>query len=144
MTSKIIQWKFLVALVAVPVLSPLGVLSPLAAQNLSPIAANDNRTVAGDQNGGVRKLQLEIRKGVWHPESDSGEAMAVYAFGEVGKTLQIPGPAIRVPQGTTLDISLHSALGVPATVHGLHQRPGKDADVITLAAGETQHIRFVA
>lgn len=133
-----IQRALLVALIGVLA------LPPLAAQDLTPIVANDNRAVAGDLQGEVLKLRLEIRKGVWHPEREDGEAMGVYAFGEAGKNLQIPGPAIRVSQGTTIDISLHSALGVPATVHGLHQRPGKDADVVTIEPGATQHIRFVA
>ncbi len=116
----------------------------LAAQGLAPIAANDNRTPAGTLRGNVLTLQLEMRKGVWHPEKDTGEAIPVYAFAEAGKPLQDPGPTIRVPQGTTIDISLHNSLAVPATLHGLHQRPGNDADVVTVAAGATGHVRFVA
>src|SRR5271165_7373204 len=92
---------------------------PVAAQGPSPIAAsilaNDNRTPAGSLRGNVLTLQLEMRKGIWHPEKEDGEAIPVYAFAETGKALQVPGPAIRVPQGTTIDISLHSALAVPAT-----------------------------
>jgi FtsP/CotA-like multicopper oxidase with cupredoxin domain len=119
-------------------------VSTLTAQDLLPIAANDNRTPAGNLRGGVLTLQLELRKGNWHPEREDGETIPVYAFGEAGKTLQIPGPTIRVPQGATIDIALHSTLSVPATLHGLHQRPGNDGDVITVAAGATEHIRFVA
>jgi FtsP/CotA-like multicopper oxidase with cupredoxin domain len=122
----------------------LVVASTLAAQELPVIAVNDNRTPAGTLRGEVLTLQLELRKGEWHPEREDGETIPVYAFGEVGKKLQIPSPTIRVPQGATIDITLHSTLGVPATLHGLHQRPGKDADVITLAPGATEHIRFVA
>jgi FtsP/CotA-like multicopper oxidase with cupredoxin domain len=118
--------------------------SPLAAQTLSPIAANDNRTPAGDRRGNVLSLQMEMRKGIWHPEREDGEAIPVYAFGEKGKMLQVPGPTIRVPEGTTIDLELHSDLSVPATLHGLHQRPGDDADVVTIAPGATQHVRFVA
>jgi manganese oxidase len=117
---------------------------PLAAQSLTPISANDNRIPAGELRGGVLTLRLDMRKGNWHPESETGETIPVYAFGETGKSLQIPGPTIRVPQGTTIDISLHNELTVPATLHGLHQRPGDDANVITVAAGATEHIRFVA
>ena len=116
----------------------------LPAQPLSPIAANDNRIPAGQRRNGVLTVHLEIRKGNWHPEREDGETIPVYAFGETGKPLQVPGPAIRVPQGTTIDISLHSALTVPAALHGLHQRPGKDADVVTVAPGATEHVRFVA
>ena len=49
-----------------------------------------------------------------------------------------------MPQGTTIDITLRNDLTVPATLHGLHQRPGTDDDVVTVAAGATQHVRFVA
>jgi FtsP/CotA-like multicopper oxidase with cupredoxin domain len=117
---------------------------PLAAGLLSPIAANENRTPGGELRAGVLTLRLEMRKGVWHPEREDGEAIAVYAFGEVGKTLQVPAPAIRVPQNTTIDITLHNELAVPATLHGLHQRPGADNDVIVIAPGATQHVRFLA
>ena len=71
----------------------------LAAQNAPSIAANDNRNPAGKLRDGVLTLQLEIRKGNWHPEREDGESIPVYAFGETGKDLQIPGPAIRVPVG---------------------------------------------
>jgi len=117
---------------------------PVAAQRQESIVANDNRTPAGELRDGVLTLRLEMRKGNWHPEREDGETIPVYAFGETGKDLQIPAPAIRVPQGTTIDITLHSALAVAATVHGLHTRPGKDTDVITVAAGGTEHVRFVA
>ncbi len=117
---------------------------PLAAQSLTPIAANDNRTAAGELRGGVLTLHLEMRKGNWHPEQEDGETIPAYAFGEMGKVLQVPAPTIRVPQGTTIDISLHSALTVPATLHGLHQRPGADTNLVNVASGATQHIRFVA
>ncbi len=115
-----------------------------SAQPLTTIAANDNRIAAGQLRDGVLTLQLEMRKGKWHPEAENGETLQVYAFGETGKPLQVPAPVIRVPQGTTIDITLHSALTVPATLHGLHQRPGTDADVLTIAPGATQHIRFAA
>jgi len=138
MTGKVVRRTILVAAGAVMV------AWPQANQKLSPIAVNDNLTPAGELRGGVLTLQLEMRKGNWHPEAENGETIAVYAFGEAGKPLQDPGPAIRVPQGTTIDISVHSSLGVPATLHGLHQRPGNDTDVITVAPGATQHIRFAA
>lgn len=117
---------------------------PLAAQTLEPIAANDNRKPSGELRDGVLTVRLEMRKGNWHPEREDGEAIPVYALAEPGKPLQIPSPAIRVPQGTTIDLSIHSTLTVPATFHGLHQRPGKDADVVTVGPGTTTHVRFLA
>jgi len=122
----------------------LGTVAPVAAQQLPLIAANDNRVTSGQLRDGVLTLRLEMRKGIWHPEGEDGEAIPVYAFGETGKPLQVPGPAIRVPQGTTIDITLHNDLAVPATLHGLHRRPGTDDDVVSVAAGATRHVRFVA
>src|SRR5437879_1020355 len=109
------------------------IASPLLGQGLSTISANDNRTPAGVLRAGVLSLSLELRKGNWHPEREDGETIAAYAFGESGKALQVPGPAVRVPFGTTIDITVRSALGVPATLHGLHSRPGDDSNVVTLA-----------
>ena len=140
MTWRMIQRAFLLAVVAA-----VGAPSLAAQQNnLPPISANDNRTPAGELKNGVLTLRLEIKKGVWHPEAENGEAIPVYAFGETGKALQVPAPTVRVPQGTTIDITLHSDLTVAATLHGLHQRPGKDEDVVNIAPGATEHVRFVA
>lgn len=114
-----------------------------AAQELPVIAANDNRTSAGELRDGVLHLQLELRKGIWYPESEQGESIPSYAFAEVGKPLQVPGPTIRVPKGTAVDVSLTNPLQVPATLHGFYERPGKDADgVVTIQPGETRNFRF--
>ena len=114
------------------------------AQTLPAIQANENRVAAGTLSSGVLTLTLELRKGDWHPEKEDGEAIPVYALAEAGKPLQVPSPMIRVPQGTTIDITLRSSLAVPTTLHGLHQRPGTDKDVVTVGPGATQHVRFVA
>lgn len=133
--SRCIVFAPLVALV---------MMSSLAAQDRSVITANDNRTPAGELRDGVLYLKLELNKGIWYPESQAGEAIPSYAFAESGKPMQVPAPTIRVPQGTAIDISLHNSLRVPATLHGLHQRPGNAGDVVTVSPGETQHIRFEA
>jgi manganese oxidase len=130
------------ALAALPLMSQT--VSPPTATLAIPIVANDNRVPAGLLKDGVLTLSLELRKGNWHPEREDGDAIPSYAFGEGGKPLQVPGPAIRVPQGAIIDVTLKSFIGVPATVHGLHARPGKDSDVVTVAAGGSAHIRFVA
>src|SRR5688572_6566483 len=66
-------------------------------QTPEPISTNDNRSPAGRLDNGVLSLRLELRRGVWLPEAEDGEAIPVYAFGEVGKPLQAPAPLIRVP-----------------------------------------------
>ena len=117
---------------------------PLSAQALEPIVANDNRVPGGELRNGVLTLRLELRRGVWHPEGEDGEAIPVYAFSEAGEPLQVPGPLVRVPEGTLVEVSVHNTLAVPATLHGLHERPGDAGDVVTVDAGATHELRFVA
>lgn len=117
---------------------------PLPAQNREPIEANDNRVPGGELRDGVLTLDLELRRGIWHPEGEDGEAIPVYAFGEVGKPLQVPGPLVRVPEGTVVEISVRNTLGVPATLHGLHEHPGNAEDVVIVDAGAKQEISFEA
>jgi FtsP/CotA-like multicopper oxidase with cupredoxin domain len=129
---------------SIAALVALGLTASAVAQTFETIAANDNRTPAGELRGGVLHLEFNIEKGSWYPESETGESIPAYVFGEVGKPLQAPGPTVRVPQGTTIDISMHNSLTVPVTLHGLHERPGDDSDVVMVSPGETNHVRFKA
>jgi len=108
------------------------------------IDANSNRTPAGKLENGVLTLRLEMRQADWYPEADTGPSMNVYAFGEEGKSLQVPGPLIRVPQGTEIRITLHNFLPAAAIVHGLHQHPGEMSEVVQVPAGEVREVRFSA
>lgn len=135
LTNVSAQILFLI-LMAAPVCLP--------AQPLPAIAANDNRKTAGLLRDGVLTVDLELRKGNWHPEAEDGEAIPSYAFAEVGKPLQVPGPAIRVPQGSRIALRVRNTLGVPVTLHGLHERPGVNTDTVTVAAGATRELQFAA
>lgn len=108
------------------------------------IVTNQNRSPAGQLRDGVLSLHLEIGQGVWHPESDTGLEIPIYAFGETGAPLQDPGPLIRVPQGTRIHATVHNALPVVVTVHGLDQRPGNAERALELPPGATRQVRFVA
>ncbi len=113
-----------------------------AANHLPAIVANDNRSPAGELRDGVFTISLELGEGQWHPESEEGEVLTVYAIGERGRSLQNPGPLIRVPQGTEIHVTLHNTLPVTATVHGLHERPGNEKDAFVVQPGATQEVRF--
>ncbi len=114
----------------------------LAAQDLPEIACNDNRSPAGELRNGVLTVHLEIGQGNWRPEGEHGQVIPIYAFGEASKPLQAPGPLIRVPQGTAIAATVHNGLPMAVMVRGLHQRPGKAGDAITLQPGATQEVRF--
>jgi len=110
----------------------------------SAILANSNRVPAGKLENGILTLHLLLQKGDWYPEADTGPSMKVYAFAEEGKEPQIPGPLIRVPAGTQIEITLHNLLSAPAIVHGLHLHPGETTDAVQVPPGEVRELRFFA
>ena len=127
--------------------SPVAHSQPAAGGNtpsLPRIAANTNRTPAGTLSGGVLKVELEVREGAFYPEDDSGPSLQVFAFAERGKQLQIPGPMIRIPQDTRIQVTIHNLIAREVVIHGLHSRPGKNEDIIALPAGATQDAIFSA
>jgi FtsP/CotA-like multicopper oxidase with cupredoxin domain len=66
-------------------------------------------------------------------------------FAEAGKAPQNPGPLIRVPAGTTIKLSVHSALRDSVLVlYGLHTRPGTRHDTVHVAPGATRELSFLA
>lgn len=120
----------------------------LRGHSVAPIAANQNHVPAGVLHDGVLTVDLQISEGDWHPESDEGMALSVYAFGEVGHSLQNPGPLIRVPQGTVIHASLRNTLAVPVTVHGFADPASANgagsSPGILLGAGSVTQITFKA
>jgi len=112
--------------------------------SLPQVAANDNRTPAGQLKNGILELRLELRAGVWYPEDASGGHRDVYAFAEEGHAPQISGPLIRVPQGTQIHATIRNTLASPARIYGLHTHPGDAKDALRLAPDETRDVRFLA
>jgi len=116
-------------------------LAPLTQAQRTVVVVNRNHSPAGVIRNGVLTIHLEIAKGEWHPETEDGMSVSVYAFGEAGHPLQNPGPLIRVPQGTEIQATLHNALSVPVDIHGL----GSSADaVLHVAPDATEPTRFMA
>ena len=96
---------------------------PLAAAD--GIVINDNRTGAGTLSGNVLTVRLEAREGEWHPDSDKGQAIRVRAFGESGKRLSVPGPLIRVVEGTEIHAFVKNAIaGKPLIIRGYARHRG--------------------
>lgn len=108
------------------------------------VAANDNRTPAGQLKDGVLTVHLELRQGRWYPGEEGGLYRDVYAFGEDGRAPQSSGPLIRVPQGTQIHATIGNTLAVAAKIYGLHSHPGDPNDALSLAAGETREVQFAA
>src|SRR6476619_568027 len=70
------------------------------------VEANDNRTPAGDLRNDTLTIHLVVKTATWYPEAPDGPHVDVAAFGEEGKAPSIPGPLIRVPEGTTIVASV--------------------------------------
>src|SRR5579864_4224416 len=91
-------------------------------QNVPVAAINDNRAPAGVLRDSVLTLHLEIRPAVWYPEKDGGPHLTVGAFAEEGHAPQIPGPLIRVPEGTEIFATVRNLLDHTIYIHGLAPR----------------------
>ncbi len=110
---------------------------------LPRIEANRNLSPAGQLRDGVLTVRLEIREGDWYPEAETGPSVVVQAFAEAGRPLQVPGPLIRVPEGTEVRATVRNVLDKgTARVYGLHGRPGDGKKLLEIPAGEIREVRF--
>jgi FtsP/CotA-like multicopper oxidase with cupredoxin domain len=105
------------------------------------VRPNDNTRPAGRLNGAELTLRLVADVGTWRPSGLAGAAVDVAAFGEDGGELSVPGPLVRVREGTAVMLTLRNALSRDLTVHGLCSRPGTCAPV-AIPAGTTREVRF--
>jgi FtsP/CotA-like multicopper oxidase with cupredoxin domain len=124
---------------------PLAAAMPLFAAtevNLPVVSPNDNRASGGVLKDGVLTIKLELREARWYPDKDGGPSIVVQTFAEEGRAPQIPGPMIRVPEGTEIHASVRNLLSIPATVHGMHARPGEAGDAIEIGPGQAREVDF--
>jgi FtsP/CotA-like multicopper oxidase with cupredoxin domain len=109
------------------------------------ILTNDNRVPAGRLVNGILYLNLEVRAGNWYPESKEGLPIKVYAFAEAGKSMQLPGPLIRVTEGTEIRITVRNLVAdTPVVLYGFHSRPGNQKNGVVVPYGETYESNFKA
>jgi FtsP/CotA-like multicopper oxidase with cupredoxin domain len=110
------------------------------------VLINDNRNPAGTLRNGVLTLHLEARVATWHPDADDDPGVDVQAFAESGRQPQIPGPLIRVPAGTVVDLTMRNgASNTTLVVHGLSSRSPRGAtgtDSIVVPFGAAPRLRF--
>ena len=131
------------------VLGPVPARAATAARPSSSeaIAISDNRTDAGALEGTRLTIRLEAREGEWHPDGDSDPGIKVLAFALEGGRLQIPGPLIRVPEGTEVRAFVRNRLeNEPLFIHGLYTRSATAtaAEPITIMPGQVREIQFLA
>jgi len=136
-----------------PVVEPVAVsgrvLQPATtpAQTHERITIVDNRVAAGTVVDGTLTIRLEARTGEWYPDRDADPGVVVKAFAVEGGPLQIPGPLIRVPEGTRIRGIVRNRLADLLSMHGLYARPGNSSggvDVAVIPPGETRELTFAS
>jgi len=109
----------------------------------APLAmVHQNRVGAGVLQGTTLRLSLDVTAAAWRPENDDGPAVPILAFGEPGKAPLVPGPMIRVRQGTMVQLTLRNRSDSALVIGGLRAGTDPAADTMQLAAGATREVRF--
>ena len=119
--------------------------SPAPTAPFGSIAANDNRSPAGRLVRNVLNVRLTVQWGMLRPEDPDGPGLPALAFAEIGKTPQVPGPLLRVPEGTEIRVSVRNPLrDTTVTVYGLTTHPATSDTGVPVAGGATHEFRFLA
>ncbi|HEX7939663.1 MAG TPA: multicopper oxidase domain-containing protein [Gemmatimonadaceae bacterium] len=124
--------------------APRATVTPPPMATLPAIALNDNRVPAGRMVNNVLEVDLEARPGSWYPYGKDSIAIPMIAFAEVGKSLQTPGPLVRVTAGTRIHARVKNSAATTLVVHGLADRRHAIMDSLVIPAGETREASFVA
>ena len=117
-------------------------LLALAPSTTLAVEINDNRRAAGELRENVLTLRLYVGEGSWRPEGPLGPSFVIAAFGEENAELSVPGPVIRVREGTAVKVVLRNALQSTLRINGFCPRPAKTCDPMMIAPGASQEGQF--
>lgn len=115
---------------------------PRPAAGAARVALNDNRTPAGARAGAVLTLAIDVIQSAWRPEGDTDPEVPIFAFAERGRAPQVPGPLIRVPQGTEVRLVLRSTVDSALVIAGLRPGVAASLDTVHLAAHATRELQY--
>ncbi|MDX2207251.1 MAG: multicopper oxidase domain-containing protein [Gemmatimonadales bacterium] len=118
--------------------------APASPPPLAVVAFNDNVVPAGRKVSGEWRLELEIQRAEWFPLGPDKGSGKLFAFAERGEAPSIPGPMLRVPQGTPVRVSVTNTTDSTLVVHGLSSKQQAVPDSLVLAPGATGEARFIA
>jgi len=126
-----------------PLVPPLPRLPlPRPAAHATRASTHSNHVPAGTRDGGTLTIALDIVESAWKPEGDDDPEVPVLAFAERGKAPTVPGPLIRVPQGTEIRVTLTNRVDSAITIGGLRPGVSDSPDTLTIAAGQTRVLRY--
>ncbi len=129
--------------VVVSAAAPTGTVPSRA--ELPTVIANDNRVPAGTFEDGVLTLELSVVMARWYPEATDGPFVDLAAFAEAGKAPSIPGPLVRVPQGTRVRMIVRNALPDSTIgMWGMGITTTRDTATVRIPPGERRTFEYVA
>ena len=114
---------------------------PDAPRVLDRTVFNDNLYAAGELEGNTLSVNLSIVETDWRPVGEDKPGANVLAFAETGEAPSIPGPLLRVRQGTTIRATLTNTLETAVVVQGLSSRRQATLDYVTVQPGATRSTR---
>ena len=100
------------------------VLSGVDLENTGPAIAefHDNEVAAGTLADGVLTVRLRALETDWRPYGPQEAGRILYAFAEGDGGPVIPGPYLRAPLGTRVDVTIENTLDSVLVVHGFGER----------------------
>jgi FtsP/CotA-like multicopper oxidase with cupredoxin domain len=115
-----------------------------ATQDSTLVVPNDNRRSGGALRDGTYRVQLVARHARWRADAAVDSLVSVQVFVEEGQLPQIPGPLLRAPQGTQVQVSVRNTFSdTTLVVHGL--RAGTVAnDTVHVAPRTTRTVAYTA
>jgi FtsP/CotA-like multicopper oxidase with cupredoxin domain len=86
--------------------------APAAPELVRP---NSNAARAGLLRNGVLTVTLEAKPSLFAIYGPHRQPMVIEAFAEPGKAPEMPGPLVRVPAGTAINMTIRNSLSMPLT-----------------------------
>jgi FtsP/CotA-like multicopper oxidase with cupredoxin domain len=114
---------------------------------ISIAGPNDNTKPAGTLKNGALTVSLEMKAAMWHPDGDTLPGLEVAAFAESGAAVVVPGPLLRMPAGTRVELTLHNSLSDTLTffVPRLSgEETGALEDSVLIPPGAVRNLSFAA
>lgn len=111
---------------------------------LPKVVTHDNLKSAGVLKDGVLTVHLTLKEGAWHPDADDGAAIPALTVAEEEGAPSMPGPMIRVPEGTRIHAYFRNTQIFPVFLHGMNTRPGDAKSAVAIPPMQTKEFDFVA
>ncbi len=109
----------------------------------APLATvNQNRVPAGVLDKGTLKLSLDVVEAAWRAEGPGDPVVRALAFAETGRAPSIPGPMLRAPVGTTVQLTLRNRSDSVVTFNGFRLNLDAAADTVRVAPGASRQLTF--